>query len=330
MKQETVIPWLKMLGATVPTAQLRGGWTVACCPLAHWTHDGGTDKNPAFAVRKENGDAFTHCFACGWHGSQSELVLEMRYRNKLDPHVDVKWGEALRLIEESEHEFGLQLDSPDIEEMLFGDKAKRHVFPDWWLETFPPASEVPWALDYLASRQVTPKLADALDIRADAGEHRVCFPVRDFAGRLRGLHGRAVHADTEPRYRMYRQAKKNNPLIWLGESWVDVEKPIIVVEGPLDLASVYRVYRNVVSPLFANPSEAKLSRMADAMEWVTLLDRGKGGDSGRAKIEKLLKKDHVIQHLQPPVGRKDPGEMTLQELTQLIAKYVKTDELLLD
>ena len=53
MKQETVIPWLKMLGATVPTAQLRGGWTVACCPLAHWTHDGGTDKNPAFAVRKE-------------------------------------------------------------------------------------------------------------------------------------------------------------------------------------------------------------------------------------------------------------------------------------
>ena len=58
MKQETVIPWLKMLGATVPTAQLRGGWTVACCPLAHWTHDGGTDKNPAFAVRKENGDAF--------------------------------------------------------------------------------------------------------------------------------------------------------------------------------------------------------------------------------------------------------------------------------
>ena len=142
MKQETVIPWLKMLGATVPTAQLRGGWTVACCPLAHWTHDGGTDKNPAFAVRKEDGDAFTHCFACGWHGSQSELVLEMRYRNKLDPHVDVKWGEALRLIEESEHEFGLQLDSPDIEEMLFGDKAKRHVFPDWWLETFPPASEV--------------------------------------------------------------------------------------------------------------------------------------------------------------------------------------------
>ena len=50
-------------------------------------------------------------------------------------------------------------------------------------------------------RKVTPKLADALDIRADAMEGRVCFPVRDFAGRLRGLHGRAVHADTEQRDR---------------------------------------------------------------------------------------------------------------------------------
>ena len=129
---------------------------------------------------------------------------------------------------------------------------------------------------------------------------------------------------------MYRQAKKNNPLIWLGESWVDVEKPIVVVEGPLDLASVYRVYRNVVSPLFANPSEAKLSRMADAMEWVTLLDRGKGGDSGRAKIEKLLE-EGPRHPASAAAGRpQGPGEMTLQELAQLIAKYVKTDELLLD
>src|SRR5262245_13841198 len=98
MKQEAVIPWLKRLGAKVPVVQVRGGWTVASCPLAPWTHDGGTDKNPAFAVRKELGDAFTHCFACGWHGAQSDLVTEMRHRNKLDPRLDVKWGEVLKLI----------------------------------------------------------------------------------------------------------------------------------------------------------------------------------------------------------------------------------------
>ena len=66
MHQDSMVKLLKMLGSKIPMAQQRAGWFVASCPLAPWTHDGGTDKNPAFAVKKEPGDAFCTCFACGW------------------------------------------------------------------------------------------------------------------------------------------------------------------------------------------------------------------------------------------------------------------------
>ncbi len=326
MTPENIIKALKLLNTKVPVAQQRPEWIVASCPLAPWTHDGGTDHNPAFAVRKEAGDPFCHCFACDWHGSLGELVVEMGHRNKVEHHCDVKWSDVHRLIEEAEENAELNLDSPDIEEMLFGKKAKPHVFPQWWLESFPVWREIGWAQDYLVEdRGISPAVADLLGVRADTTQKRVCFPVHDFKKRLMGLHGRAVEPGTDPRYRMYLQAGRNNPIIWLGESWVDLTKPIVVVEGPMDVASVMRVYRNVASPLFANPSLDKLRRMADALEWVTILDRGKGGDAGRAKISKALRRDHVVNHLEPPEGSKDPGAMSVQQLADLLGPLVPLD-----
>ncbi|MBN7763669.1 hypothetical protein JYP52_21255 [Nitratireductor aquibiodomus] len=325
MKTDRLVKLLKMLNAKVPIAQQRAGWFVSSCPLAPWTHDGGTDKNPAFAVKKEGGDAFCNCFACGFHGKLSALVLEVRHRNATQQELTVNWGDALTIIEDAEAEDYLNLDSPTIEDMLFGEKATLHEFPDWWIESFPPVESVPFARDYLAERGVSLEVAKALDLRTDTKQQRVCFPVRDFYGRLVGLHGRAIKPEVDPRYRMYLQAGRNNPIVWLGESWVNLDKPIVVVEGPMDLASVYRVYRNVVSPLFVNPSMDKLMRMADALEWVTLYDRGKGGDIGREKVSRTLRKDHVLVHLTPPEGAKDPGECTVDQLVDLLSPHLLLD-----
>jgi DNA primase len=252
----------------------------------------------------------------------------MRHLNQTEPAVAIKWGDVLRMVEEAENEGDMSFDFPDLEEMLMGERAKPHIFPDWWLDSFPRWHEVKFAADYLTTRKVPAAVADAFDLRADTKEKRVCFPVRDFASRLLGFHGRAIEKDVDPRYRMYTQAKKNNPGIWLGEHYVDLEKPIVVVEGPFDVTSVYRVYRNVVSPLFSNPSIEKLTRMADALEWITLYDRGVGGDAGRAKVNKAIGKDHVVHHLQPPQGRKDPGDCTAPEIAGLLEGLVPLDPLL--
>jgi hypothetical protein len=63
--------------------------------------------------------------------------------------------------------------------------------------------------------------------------------------------------------------------------------------------------------------------MADAFEWVTLYDRGGGGDSGRTQVSKALSSDYVVTHLKPPEHRKDPGEMTVPELRELLGKHLQ-------
>ena len=224
--------------------------------------------------------------------------------------MTAKWGAARQLTDEAENEMDLDLDSPGIEEVLFGAKKALHEFPEWWLDGFPSAVTVGWACKYLQSRSVPEisRRAARHSLRPDGEAH--LLPGARLQARLMGLHGRALDPDQEPRYRMYTQAKKNNPIVWLGETWVNLNKPIVVVEGPFDLTSVTRVYRNVVSPLFATPSYDKIRRMSDALEWITLFDRGAGGDAGRERVTKALGPDHVIHHLHPPKGRKDPGEMT--------------------
>lgn len=327
MNAEKTKALLIALGTHVPHAQNRAGWLKAHCPLQHWRHDGGKDNDPSFAFRLQPGDARGFCFSCGWAGTISELVLEMRQHNKTQHAVDVKWGEVFAMVDEAHNELDLALDSPDIEEMLFGAKKKAIPFSETWLASFPLWRDVPFARDYVASRDVPEEIADRLDLRADSTEGRVCFPVRDFKGTLMGLHGRAVDPDIVPRYRMYTYSSEevNHPDIWLGEHWVDLTKPILVVEGPFDVTSALRVYRNTVSPLFVNPSMAKLRRMSPALEWVTLYDRGKGGDAGRAKALKAVGKDHVLHNLIPPEGVKDPGSMTVAQLTEILAPVLPLD-----
>ena len=328
MNKQQIMSWLPLVGAKPANDQNRGGWVLSRCPLGPWRHDGGKSNPSAFAVRIEGGDSFVNCFSCGYHGSQSQLVLDVGYHQKKDPaHASLDLGKALQLIADAEDGQEFDFSAPDIEEVLFGDKPKQPVFPEAWLSTFPEAWEVADSRQYLQARSVPEEICNALDLRYDPNQRRVCFPVRDFSSRLRGLHGRAIDKDVDPRYRMYLHNKTNNPIIWLGEHWVDFEKPIVVVEGPFDLVSVMRVYRNVVSPLFANPNFEKLQRMGDALEWITLLDNGKAGDMGRKRISEALKK-HVITHLNPPSG-KDPGSMLVGELCHILQVHVALDEILL-
>jgi 5S rRNA maturation endonuclease (ribonuclease M5) len=328
MKVDQIRQLLELLKAKVPHSQPRTGWVLSNCPLGPWKHNGGKSLPTAFGVKVETGDPFCNCFSCGFHGSLTDLVMEVRQHNKASPIDTFSFGEALQLIAIAEEEMP-DFDAPGIEDVLLGGQGGLHEYPKWWLESFPTWYEVPFSKTYLSQRAVPEVVSNALDIRADPNQKRVCFPVRDFQGILRGLQGRACLEATEPRYRMYVQAGKKNPIVWLGEAWVNPEKPIVVVEGPFDLARVYQVYRNVVSPLYSNPNAQKIKRMSDAFEWITLLDRGTGGDTGRQKIDDELGKTHIVTHLLPDEGCKDPADMPVHNVAALLDPYVKLDDILL-
>ncbi len=323
MTPDHVVKLLGLFGVHNASKTKRSGWVVSECALGPWKHDGGKSSPEVFGVKNGPGDPKANCFACGWHGTLGGLVIEMRHMNKAQPRIEADWGQAFALIEEAEVNDEFDFDIPGIEETMFGPKEGLHEFPEWWLDSFAGWSSVKWARDYLKTRNVSDEIATVLDLRVDTKEGRVCFPVRDFAGKLVGLHGRAVDEQREPRYRMYLQGGHNNPIVWLGEQWVDRSKPIVVVEGPFDLAAVLPVYGNVVSPLFSNPSVAKIKRMADAFEWITFYDRGAGGDAGREKVASVLTKDHTLHHLKPPKGFKDPGAMPHKMIAEMLSPIVQ-------
>jgi hypothetical protein len=333
MNKQQAIAWLKKLHVKVPNLQPRAQWAISECPLGPWRHAGGKSSEEVFGVRVEPGDSFCSCFACNWHGKQSDLILEMKRLNKQAPANVYPFGELNQAIEDAEVNSELEgLHSPDIEEVLFGAKEGDHEFPAWWINSFPSVFEIPWAMEYCKTGRegcdpVPDAVLQSLDVRCDTQDHRVCFPVKDFSDRYMGLHGRAIKAGVEPRYKMYLHAGKKNAHVWLGENWIDLEKPIVVVEGPFDLASVMRVYRNVCSPLFSTPNEKKLLRMAGAMDIFTFLDRGTGGDFGRKKMAKVFS-DSIVQHLIPPIGRKDPGECSIEQLIAILSPFVPLDEII--
>jgi hypothetical protein len=327
MKPEKIVELLVELGIRNANRHKRAGWVVSACPLGPWHHEGGKSSPEVFGVKIEEGDPQANCFACAWHGTAGDLVQRMIGLNKIMPRIEVKWKKANELVWEAEATQEFDFDIPGVEELLAMKPEGLMEFPAWWLGGFPRAWDVGWARAYLMARHVSKGLSALLDVRCDPSQRRVCFPVRDFDGVMRGMHGRATDPEMEPRYRAYRHAGKMNPIVWMGEDWVDRNRPIVVVEGPFDLMSVKRVYANVVTPLYATPSHEKLMRMADALDWITFFDRGAGGDNGRLRVDKALSADHVVTHLQPPKGRKDPGEMGVNELAEILSPFVQTNAL---
>jgi len=152
----------------------------------------------------------------------------------------------------------------------------------------------------------------------------VAFPIRDFNGDLCGLRARRLApTDDQPRYHNYKSGTgKHNVLVWYGEHWLNFDKPVLMCESVFDVASAFRVYRNVCAPMTAGFKEERARRMKQAIEIVTLFDGDKAGDKARQRVSRYLSAAKIT-HLYPPEGRKDPGEMTIPELRELLGPRLK-------
>ena len=115
---------------------------------------------------------------------------------------------------------------------------------------------------------------------------RVCFPVRDFEGRLTGCTGAPPIREMEPRYRMYTSRRQEQPdrlaRRVLGRSEQADRRGGRPVRPDQRHA---RLRQRRDAAVRHAVSYEKLMRMADALEWVTMFDRGAGGDNGRERVD---------------------------------------------
>ncbi len=310
-----------------PHAYDSRGWVQVSCPLAPWNHEHGTDANPSFGVRiSGNGFSKVHCFSCNYSGDQYDLLIRLAMNTKGDTGVGMDFAGAMELLEgEEEESVSLEWKEPN-------PPPEDKPFPECVLDSMYPGyseEDTTHVCDYLMSRDVPWQVAKDLDLRCDDSRDRVVFPIRDFDGVLMGIHGRYI-GDEEDQlpYLMYSYNNSTNAHVWLGEHWVDFDKPVVMAESVFDLARIYQVYRNVVSPLTAGFNFIKLKRMKHCTEIITVFDADKAGEQARKKLQGFFLPLHVqVEHL-IPVKYGDAGNTPLDVMIEGLQDKVDLDPIL--
>lgn len=297
-------------------------WIRAPCPLAPWTHDSGRDSNPSFGIKiADKKESIFNCFTCQ-AGDCTRLVELLSGFGAQSPKFNLAKamviisGEDDGVLYADIHDVGVYEPLPD--DMI-------RVWPHEWLNSFSMVHRVPRAREYLESRNVKSLTSSMLGLRYDATLDCICFPVQDWIGDLVGMRGRRIAPqEDQPKYNMYKYKGDYSNLPWYGEVWLNPDRPILMVESVFDVASAIRVYDNVCAPLTVGMSKDKVRRMAKSMEILTLFDNGEGGDKARDIITKYLPDVSRITHLIPPLSVSDPGDMSVQQLEEVLSPHLST------
>lgn len=298
----------------------RSGWVLAPCVLAPWRHNNGVDAHPSFAIKEsDKNKSICKCLSCGFGGDLMDLIFMVSGMQKKRPASGYEMKIASSLVSSETDDYELSLDGiPEYGE----EKKKDEVpFPESWLDSFKSATAFPEAMSYLSGRGVPASTVKALSIKYDPLQKRIGFPFRNFKGELMGLQGRSLEANPALRYYQYGYQKHRNLHAWMGENTVDFDKPVVLVEGPFDFTSVYRVYKNVLASFTSGLSVAKIKRIGDAVEIITLYDYGAGGSAARASVKKVLP-GVPTAHVIPTKEQDDAGNLSVNELVQLLAPLI--------
>jgi DNA primase len=318
MNKQQTVEFAKQLGLAKIDSTSRSGWVIARCPFARWRHEKGTDTSPSFGLKV--GKDHCHCFSCDWSSSLSDMLYRLAVYAKgnkvageriraADHYLDTE-GQMLLTIGRQEDDDDEEVDT--IEE-----------WPEWTISNHLPA----YAHPYLAARGVPVSVAEIMDFRYDSGRRRLGVPVRDFDMRLMGFHGRDVTGTSSIPYLAYTPKQgggQYNRPIWLGEHWVDLSKPVLIVESVFDLARALQLYRNTLCPLMAGLRKSKIDRLSEALRIALLFDADKAGQRAAEKMVGGLPDSQFLM-LSIPAGYKDPGEMPVDVLEALLGEHLDLD-----
>lgn len=270
------------------------------------------------SVTEKDGSELFQCYACGTSGDLYGVVVELAYLGWHGPIKDLVAMSLASADHQKTHSHMLE-DVDSAVQAPYG--LALHPFSETWLASVDKWHEAEAAKSYLAGRSVSPRVADRMDFRFDWDQNRVGVPVRDFAGRLMGFHGRDITGMGDPPYRMYSQKGFTNPVVWLGEHWIDYDEPVVLVESVFDMARVMEVADNVMAPLSAYFSRAKAERLNGVKQIVCLFDSDEAGNRATQRVIDWASRQKTnikvfVETL--PGGVNDPGDLSVDQITALL------------
>lgn len=327
---------LEKLGSRKIKVRPDGTWVNGTCPLARWEHAGGRDENPSFGVKVEsNGRSHYQCFACGASGDLVQLLFRIMKHgldvSALQPLVreanfasveDFK--KAVRQVEYWRGDLSgtaRQSDSaapevPARPQSVFD--VPMNVLPDEVLKNFSSFPIEVW--EYLTGkRRLSAQTIVRWELAWHATKRRIAIPVRDCAGRLVTVSGRAFDDGVWPPYLHGLDFKK--ALVLYGEHLLPKAGGLEIgylVEGFFDAMYLTQKGYPTVAVMGANLSPAQKEKVCYFMKQVVVLPDGDAGGKILAdSVLKALSSRIPVRVVDMPAG-KDPDELTDEEVQDLL------------
>jgi hypothetical protein len=286
------------------------GWANISCPLSPWTHEKKGDRRPSCGIHLET--TRYYCFGCGANGYFHDLAKEVG--TKTNNPLWLTWAD----------------DAEDSSQYLLGllnakeRSTQEVVLPEIHLDSinhWKPVSKSHTATWYFEKRRKIPiENCQRYDVRYDAANDRVVFPIRVSSEHFVGAVGRSVHDKPYLPYYNYFDVETGEVLG--GEFELDNPRAIGFVEGFIDVLNAWPVALNhgiqLVCTFSKNFSDTHASRLLKYdVPLFSFYDQDKAGRSGENKAKSKLKHLTYLYNTVKWDTDKDLGEMAEDELNFL-------------
>jgi hypothetical protein len=325
------------------------GWIHCCCPLARWTHSGGSDSRPSFGIKvSESEKSGYKCHGCQSHGSLDDLAWRLNKFSgwKLNEVVDfVNASDQMSLAmlsdtldgsqsnwyKKSKTVSGLVFSPADIKkvkESEVDDTIPEKVLKDI-ISAFPEGvmQYLTWAKPPMSERKPEDKIPRGMtqdtinkfELGWDKKYKRIVIPVRDATGRLVGMTGRAFYSFTNPKFFHYPGFLKSRYLF--GEYLAKKDGIGYLVEGHFDVMMLHQNgYPQAVATMGSYLSDIQVMKICRFFkEVVYIRDGDTPGKEAENRIRSTLSGHIKMSAIEIPEGY-DPDDLSKTELENLLGK----------
>ncbi len=288
-----------LLGANIRFTD-HGSYVKIRCVNPH--HPGG-DVHPSMTVKKDSG--YFKCWSCGFKGGFKKLCRIIG--GDLSIADSLLWNYTNRNITEGKKEYKIEA-----------------------LGEFYSVYDNPSVMAYLRERNVTDEFIDnfelayinRIQINGSFWKNRVCIPIYE-AGNLVNIEGRDY---TKQQTKKVLYPKNSKAGVIFNFDDLDLTKPVVLVEGVMDLPGLYQVYKNVGAVFGNQLSMQQIDDINKIEKLIVIPDNDAGGRVLVNTIDEHYAKDFEVCSYDKLPDKKDPGQCTVDELKRMLDERVSIME----
>lgn len=329
MNKESIIKMLRFLGVK-RCYHNSDHWVTCSCPLSKRTHADRKDRHPSFGILISDERSVYKCFSCTPDAKQlDDLIYKMwringKYPIKAAKMVADDLSNQVSIDDDTDFEL------PEIRDKWVKSESILKKFPVEALDKFPllmgrETLRVRKVIEYLKSRGIDEQVIYDYGVRYSKMRSGVSvFPFTDIHGEIKVLRCR-VNETKEIFSVNHRVAKVagiefptlNDTGAWFGLHKVDHSKPVLIVEGEIDLLRLATLgFSNVIACGGTSFSDSQLANIPGNHVFLGL-DNDKPGHNAAEKMFRKLDGLYSVWFVDwGIVGKKDPGELESEKQLQ--------------